>query len=109
MGESSTVVSAYTMCRCLQQYCTRPYKYSLTLYSLPSNKILALTKLKAFADDNFTVAVIMISVSDRVENIVEKGENAGYQHFLLFQQCFQKASYTGFLKVVIFFYIALID
>ena len=23
-----------------------------------------------------------------VENIVEKGENAGYQHFLLFPQCF---------------------
>ena len=26
----------------------------------------------------------------RVENIVGKGENAGYQHFLLFPQCFQK-------------------
>ena len=23
------------------------------------------------------------------ENIVEEGENAGYQHFLLFPQCFQ--------------------
>ena len=32
----------------------------------------------------------MISVSDRVENIVGKGENAGYQHFLLFPQCFFK-------------------
>ena len=30
----------------------------------------------------------------RVENIVEKGENAGYQHFLLFPQCFQKASFS---------------
>ena len=30
----------------------------------------------------------MISVFDRVENIMEKGENAGYQHFLLFLQCF---------------------
>ena len=28
---------------------------------------------------------------DRVENIVGKGENAGYQHFLLFPQCFQKS------------------
>ena len=27
---------------------------------------------------------------DRVENIVGKGENAGYQHLLLFQQCFPK-------------------
>ena len=33
----------------------------------------------------------MIFVFDRVENIVGKGENAGYQHFLLFPQCFQKA------------------
>ena len=36
---------------------------------------------------------------DRVENIAGKGENAGYQHFLLFPQCFQKASFSGFLKV----------
>ena len=28
----------------------------------------------------------------RVENIVEKGENAGYQHFLLFTQYFRKTS-----------------
>ena len=35
----------------------------------------------------------MISVFDRVENIVEKGENAGYQHFLLFPQGFQKVCF----------------
>ena len=34
-----------------------------------------------------------------VENIAGKGENAGYQHFLLFPLCFQKASYSGLLKV----------
>ena len=34
-----------------------------------------------------------------VENIVGKGENAGYQHFLLFPQWFQKASSFGSLKV----------
>ena len=33
----------------------------------------------------------------RVENIVEKGENAGYQHFLPFPQCFQKPSFSGSL------------
>ena len=27
------------------------------------------------------------------ENFVGKGENAGYQHFLFFPQCFQKASF----------------
>ena len=35
------------------------------------------TKLTAFADDKWNVAQIRISVFDRVENIVEKGENAG--------------------------------
>ena len=38
-------------------------------------------------------------VPDRVENIVGKGENAGYQHLLLFPQRFQKASLSGSLKV----------
>ena len=36
-------------------------------------------------------------VFGRVENIVEKGENAGYQHFLFFSKCFSKGL---FLKVV---------
>ena len=40
-------------------------------------------------------------VFDKVENIVGKGENAGYQHFLLFPQCFEKASVPDMLKVVI--------
>ena len=35
----------------------------------------------------------------RVENIVGKGENAAYQHFLLFSQCFQKTSCPMSLKV----------
>ena len=33
-----------------------------------------------------------------IENIVEKGENAGVQYFLLFPQCFQKASSARSLK-----------
>ena len=37
----------------------------------------------------------------RVENIVEKGENAGYQHFLLFSQCFQKAFSSWVSNVII--------
>ena len=31
-------------------------------------------------------------ISERIENILGKGENAGYQHFLLFPKCFQKPS-----------------
>ena len=33
---------------------------------------------------------MIISVFDRAENIVGKGENAGYQHFLLVPQCFKR-------------------
>ena len=51
---------------------------------LPNNKILDVTKLKAFADDKLNVAKMTISLLDTVENTVGKGENAGYQHFLLF-------------------------
>ena len=43
----------------------------------------------------------MIFFFDRLENIAGKRENADYQHFLLFPQCFQRAFYPGSLKVVI--------
>ena len=43
---------------------------------------------------------MIISVFDR-ENIVGEGENAGYQHFLLFPQCFEKASFPDTSKGVI--------
>ena len=44
---------------------------------------------------------MIISVFDRVENILGKGENAGDQHFLLFPQCFEKASFPDTSKDVI--------
>ena len=53
--------------------------------TLPNDKILDMTKLKAYADDKFSFTSIMFSLLDRVENTVGKGENAGYQHFVLFQ------------------------
>ena len=67
--------------------------------SLPNDKFLDSTNFKAFADDKSNVGKIIISLLDRVENIVGKGENAGYQHFLLFPHCFQKAASSGSLKV----------
>ena len=66
---------------------------------LLNSKILDVTKLKAFANDKLKVAEMMISLFDRVENTVGKGENAGYQHFLLFPQCFPKPYSLGSLKV----------
>ena len=32
---------------------------------------------------------------DGVENTVEKEDNAGDQHFIFFQQCFKKATFSG--------------
>ena len=42
-----------------------------------------MTKLKAFADDKLNTTKMTISHFDRVESTVRKGENAGYQHFLI--------------------------
>ena len=63
------------------------------LNSLSSDKILDWSKFKAYTDKKSNVVEIMISVFDRMENIVGTEENAGYKHFLLFPHCFQKASF----------------
>ena len=68
---------------------------------LPEDKILGLPKLKAFADDKSNVTQNIKVVFHRIENIVGKEENAGYQHFLLFPQCFEKAFSSSASKVVI--------
>ena len=62
--------------------------FTIMLNPLPNDKILELTKLKAFADDKLDIAKMRTSLFNRVENTVGKGENAGYQHFLLFSKCF---------------------
>ena len=69
------------------------------LNSLPNDKNLDLSKLKAFADDILKVTQMAKFVLDKMESIVGKEENAGYQHFLLFPQCFQRALSSGSLKV----------
>ena len=68
--------------------------------SLPNDKILEWSKLKAFVDDKINVSEKLKFGLGRAENIVGKGENAGYHHFLFFPQCFLKAYCTGSLKVV---------
>ena len=67
--------------------------------SLQNDKILHKSKLSAFADDKIKVAEYLKFVFGRIQNIVGKGENAGFQDFLLFPQCFQEASFSGSLKV----------
>ena len=45
--------------------------------------------LKAFADDKLNVDKMAMSLLDRLENTVGKGENAGYQHFFFSHSVFQ--------------------
>ena len=71
----------------------------MNLNCLANDKISDQPKLKAFADDKINVTKKLKFVLERIVNIVGKGENAGYQHFLLFQQCFQKDSLSRSLKV----------
>ena len=51
--------------------------------------------MKAVADDKINVIERLKFVLQRIENIVVNGENAGYQCFLLYPQCFQKPSLSG--------------
>ena len=75
------------------------YKNLATVINcLPNDKILDWSRLKAFADDKINVTKELKFVLGREENVVRKGENAGYQHFLLFPQCFQKPSSCRVLK-----------
>ena len=68
-----------------------------TCFTSIPNDILDLPKLKEFADDKFKVILNLNRLLPIVENIVEKGENAGNQHFLLFSTMFSK---YFFLRVV---------
>ena len=93
----------------------------LELGTLPNHKILELSKLKAFADDDLTHYKTTNfrlfqtervcrqfqfeengrKLSKQVENTVGKGEIARCEQFLLFPQSFQKACFPGASKGVI--------
>ena len=47
-------------------------------YPLPKDKILDVTRLKAFADDKLKIVKMMTSLYNRVDNTVGKGENADF-------------------------------
>ena len=66
---------------------------------LPNDKISDSSRFKAFTDDKLITTQNLKFVHGRVENIVRKGKNAGYQHFLFFPQFFQKLSCLEVLKV----------
>ena len=55
---------------------------------LTKDKIFGNAKIKTFADDYINVTKILKFVLGGIENIVEKGQKAGYYHFGLSLQCF---------------------
>ena len=59
---------------------------------LAKRQYFGLDQTECIDRPKFNVAKTMISVFDRIENIVEQGKKASYQYFLFFQQCFQKLS-----------------
>ena len=65
--------------------------------SLPKDKMLDWSKLKALAHDKVSVVENLEFVFEGVENIVGKGEISGYQHFLFFPHFFSNGF---FLRVV---------
>ena len=67
---------------------------SAICFNLDKSKILSSGNgLKEFTGNNFNVATIVQFFFDWLGNILGKGENAGYQHSLLFLQYFQKLSH----------------
>ena len=66
-------------------------KFEVCINSLPNDIFLDWSKLKAFVDDIIDMNKKSKLVLGRVENIVGKGENTGYQYFLLFSTMFSKA------------------
>ena len=83
------------MPRCSAQcVCNWRFTFYESFNSLPNDKIWDQSNLKAFADDILNVVQMTISIADWIENIAGKGENAGYQHFLFFPQCFLKGDFS---------------
>ena len=67
--------------------------------AFPEYITLALSKLKTFAHSSTNEAKMVPFFLDWEENIKGKGENAAYQHFILFPQYFQKVSFLMLIKV----------
>ena len=71
---------------------------SCTINHYQTKFLLGLSISKAFADDKIKVTENLNYVLRGIENIVEKGEHAGYKHILRFTQCFLRASFSGVVK-----------
>ena len=69
---------------------TNAIKRDSSIKPFPHDKILDQTKFKAFADNKLNVTKMIISVFDRVENIVGKGEIACTSNFSFSHNVFKR-------------------
>ena len=76
----------------LKPYHAKLNKVKFLVSPFPKRQILDSSKLKEFVDDNFKFVEIGRKFFKWIENTEGKGEIACYEQFLLFPQCFQKAS-----------------
>ena len=72
------------------------FSFELLVTSLQNNKIFRPVQIESICSWQNKGTETLKFVKGRVENIVGKGENAGYQHFVFFPLCFHKA----FLRVI---------
>ena len=78
-GQCRCKIRLHVPCRLMLVYIVHKNNFN----TLPDDTYFDWSKLKAFSDKiNLTEKLKL--VLERVENIVGQGENAGYQHFLLF-------------------------
>ena len=98
-GELHAIFTKFEIIVCKLFQVGRSLKFVIweRVNSLPNNKILDLSKLKASTEITSNATQNLKLVLERVDNIVVKGGNAGYKHFLLFPQSFQK---PPFFRVV---------
>ena len=73
-----------------------PHEYSFYMHFIRC--FFKRTRCGIFRQQNKFHFKKLIFVLEREENIVGKGGNAGYQHFLLFPQCFQKGFFPRVVK-----------
>ena len=66
--------------------------YSVKINPLPDMSVLGSSNSAANKDMMSKIWTNVMQLSDRVENIVGKGEISRYEQFLLFPRCFLKLS-----------------
>ena len=77
----------YTVC---QHHRISPFPFVFLYYQQQNFRLVKTESI--CRPEEFKLDQMTKFYCNRLENMVGKGKNAGYQHFLLFPQCFQKAS-----------------